>query len=196
MSRTDNAVLPFIVATLFSCVLPASAGQFDVLVLRDGSELTGRLLELDAQRAVFELEGGARETIARTQIRRVEFGDVAAAPLKVRVQVIEADDEVRLYLDGAEIAPAAELKGGPFDLAPLLKEGPNRITAEALNQAGPWAYRWMLEAGGRKHVFACGLAGKSGCTKGGDARQKGVMPAGGAWVFVHRETGEVTVTVD
>lgn len=182
-------------AVTLALVFPAALCA-DLLVLRDGSEVRGRLVQVDAHRVLFAREEGGEVSFSRARVARIEFGE-APASLRARVHVLEGDDEVRLFLDGAELAAPATLEKGWFDLAPLLKDGPHQLTAEVTNRTAFWAYRWVLEAGTETFDFACGLARKSGCTAGGrDPREKGTMPAGKAWLFVHRESGEIRVETE
>lgn len=168
----------------------------DVLVLKDGSEIKGKLVDVDAHRVLFQHEDGRQEPFPRSRVARIEFGS-EPIPLRVRVRVDDADDEVHLFLDGTEIGTPSQLEKGWFDLSPLLQDGPHQLTGEVANKTAFWAYRWVLEAGGQSFAFACGLAHKSGCTTGGrDPREQGTMPAGKAWLFVHRDTGEVRVEVE
>ncbi len=108
--------------------------------------------------------------------------------------MFSADDEVRIFIDGQEIATPRELEAGWVDISSLVRDGANEITAEVENRRGVWAYRWVLEAGGEKTTFECGRANRNGCTAGGlDPGEIGVHSAGSAWLYVHRETGEAKV---
>jgi hypothetical protein len=161
----------------------------DRVTLADGSELVGRVVSLDAYVLVVEVEG-ARRTVQRRDVRRIEFGDAPPPPLVARVKVAEADDAVRLLLDGEEIAPPAQLRAEWFDLMTLLDDGPHHLTAEVVNQRGMRAWRWVLEVGGKKETFACGLTGRSGCTADGKpADAQGTFPAGGVWLHVKLSEG-------
>jgi hypothetical protein len=169
----------------------------DRVTLADGSEFAGRVVSLDAHALVIEI-GGARRTIARADVRRIELGETAPPPpLVARVKVADADDEVRLLLDGKEIAPPAQLRAEWFDLTPLLGDGPHRLTAEVTNRRGLRAWRWLLEAGGKKETFACGLTGHSGCTADGRAADaQGTFPAGGVWLYVKLSEGRIELERD
>lgn len=169
----------------------------DLVVLRDGSELRGTVVSLDRGRLVLDRDDGKRESVDRIDVRRIEFGEVDAPPIKARVIVNEGDDEVRLFLDGKEFAQPAELEAGWFDISPLLQEGANQISAEVRNEAGTWSYRWTLEVGSDRHVFSCGLRGRTGCNNAGaEGTERGTMPAGRAWVFVKRRAGEAKLQVE
>jgi len=173
--------------------LPAAA---DRVTLTDGSELLGRVVSLDAHVLVVEISG-ARRTVPRRDVRQIELGDAPPPPLAARVKVAEADDEVRLLLDGKEIAPPAELRAEWFDLTTLLGDGPHHLTAEVVNRRGMRAWRWVLEAGGKKETFACGLTGRSGCTADGKAADaQGTFPAGGVWLYVKQSEGTIAVERD
>ncbi len=186
---------------LISCLLvvfAASLGlawaELDLVVLVDGSEVNCRVLGLDAKLLTIEREDGRHEKIAREKLVSITFGEGEAAPISARVRVLAADDLVRIYLNGQEVASAAELRAGWVDLAPLLGEGPNELYAEVSNETNLWAYRWVLEANGRRETFQCGLVHKSGCrAEGRSDRALGTFPAGRAWLYVHRRSGEVTI---
>lgn len=185
-------------AVLCACALVFPAAlAVDTVVLRDGSEIEGQVVSLDAGRLVVDLTDGSRKSFARADVQSIEFGEREMPPIKARVMVNESDDEVRLYLDGREIASPGELQAGWIDIAPLLAEGANQITAEVLNQAGTWSYRWTIEAGGQRHVFSCGLRGKTGCMReGGTGQERGTMTAGRAWVYLKRRAGEVKLQAE
>jgi len=207
MSRSCNRA-PVLGALLALGVVPAIAsaprGSFaaeardaaDRVTLADGSELAGRVVSLDAHVLVVEV-AGARRTVARRDVLRIELGEAPPPPLVARVKVAEADDEVRLLLDGEEIAPPAQLRAEWFDLMTLLGDGPHHLTAEVVNQRGLRAWRWVLEAGGKKETFACGLTGRSGCTVDGKpADAQGTFPAGGVWLYVKLSEGTIELERD
>lgn len=184
------APTPFVLAPAARAV----ASLPDVVTLRDGSEVRCRVLEVDARRVLVESEAGAQVPYPRADVVRIEFGQAAPPPIVARVKVVDADDDLRLYLDGAEIGTPAELRGAGFDLAPLLREGPNVLEARVTNDSGTWAYRWTLEAGAHREVFSCGLAFKSGCRQGGrSGSERGTFEAGKVYLYVHRSSGEVKV---
>ena len=169
----------------------------ELIVLRDGSELRGRLIEVTLDHAALEVAGGGRQLIPRRNVARIEFGESVAPTIRARVRVAEADDEVQLYLDGAALGTTAELRAGWIDLASKLKQGANQITAEVSNTGGQWAYRWIVEAGGETKTLSCGLPGRSGCKRdGGSGFEKGTVPAGKVWIYYHQETGELKLSVE
>ncbi len=187
-------------AALLAAAPLSSAGQapstVDRVVLADGSEYTGRVVTLDAHTLAIEVDG-ARRTFPRRDVRRIELGDAPSTALVARVKVAEADDELRLMLDGKELAPPAQLRAEWFDLAPLLGDGPHHLTAELTNRRGMRAWRWVLEAGGKKESFACGLVGRSGCTADGQtAEAQGTFPAGGVWLYVKLSEGRIELERD
>lgn len=189
-----------LVVVLLALVPLARAGQapptVDRVVLVDGSEYTGRVVALDAHTLAIEIDG-ARRTFPRRDVRRIELGDAPPPPLVARVKIAEADDELRLLLDGKEVAPPAQLRAEWFDLAPLLGDGPHHLTAELTNRRGTRAWRWVLEAGGKKESFACGLVGRSGCTADGQkADAQGTFPAGGVWLYVKLSEGRIEIERD
>ncbi len=196
-SRSRTLSLAAIVVCLLALV-PVARASADRVVLRDGSELSGYVVSLDRELLVMELPGDERREIPRREVARIEFGEEELPPLDATVRVLSADDEVHLYLDGREVAAPAELEAEWFDLAPLLADGTNELTAEVVNVSGPWAYRWVLRVGGKKYTFACGLAGKSGCRRGEGAtgREKGTFFAGRAWLYVHRADGTIDVEIE
>lgn len=172
----------------------ASVLAADLVVLRDGSEFSGRLIEVDAQRAVIEVEGGVRKSVDRHQLLRVEFGELPHPPLQVRVKVADADDLVVLALDNVPLGTAAELKAQWVDLGPKLKEGANLLTASVENAAGSWAYRWLMEVGKERKTYACGIAKQVGCKRaGGSGQERGTFEVGRIWLYVRHETGEVKI---
>lgn len=172
------------------------AATADRVTLADGSEFLGRVVSLDSHALIVEVSG-ARRTVPRPDVRRIEFGEAPPPPLVARVKVAEADDEVRLLLDGNEIAPPAQLRAEWFDLTTLLGDGPHHLTAEVVNGRGLRAWRWVLEAGGQKETFACGLTGRSGCAQDGQpADAQGIFPAGGAWIYVNLSEGRIEVERD
>lgn len=176
---------------------PCLAVTEDRVVLRDGSELQARVIELTSENLVLEPQGGGRKMIPRRELLRIEFGEQAIPPIKVRVRVFEADDEVRLTLDGSPLATPAELIGGWVDLADKLRDGANLLEAEVENTAGMWAYRWTLEAAGQTKTFACGLTGRSGCRReGGSGTERGSFPAGKVWLYYHRNSGSLRIEVE
>ncbi len=169
----------------------------DLIVLKDGSEYEGMVIELDRRRLIFEHDDGERETFPFSSLERIEFGEEESPPLHARVRVHGADDEVVIFVDGTAVASAAELRAGWIDISPLLATGTSEVRAEVVNRNGPWAYRWTLEAGTQKKTFACGLVGKSGCRKdGGTGREKGTFSAGRALLFVHRSSAEAEIQVE
>jgi hypothetical protein len=189
-----------LVVALLAAAPRSSEGQapspVDRIVLADGSEYAGRVVALDAHTLAIEIDG-ARRTFPRREVRRIELGDALAPPLVARVKVAEADDELRLLLDGKELAPPAQLRAEWFDLAPLLGDGPHHLTAELTNRRGTRAWRWVLEAGGKKESFACGLVGRSGCTADGrEAEAQGTFPAGGVWLYVKLSEGRIELERD
>ncbi|RMG46033.1 MAG: hypothetical protein D6718_06300 [Acidobacteria bacterium] len=197
MSRIGNTVAQRAGAAACLAVILAAApaAAADLVVLRDGSEIEGHVVLVDETRAVIRLPEGRERVVARKELARIEFGEEPEIPLpRVRVRVLDADDEVHLYLDDEEIAPPAQLLGEWVDLGPRLREGANHITAEVRNETSVWAYRWVIDVGGRRYTFACGLARKSGCREEGHTgREVGTMPAGSAWLYVDRESGTVEV---
>ncbi len=187
-----TAVLAAPTATAANDARPAG----DRVALADGSELSGQVVSLDAHALVIEVDG-ARRTVPRREVLRIELGETPPPPLVARVKVAEADDEVRLLLDEREIASPAQLRAEWFDLAPLLGDGPHHLTAEVTNRRGLRAWRWVLEAGGKKETFACGLTGRSGCTADGQpANAQGTFPAGGVWLYVKRAEGRIEIERD
>lgn len=201
MSRMRNSTVARsggAAAVFLLCLLSASAiaAPLDRVTLRSGEQIEGRVLSLDARTLRVEIGSRAQE-IARAEVERIDLGEAPPLPIEARVRVIESDDEVRLFLDGAELAPAAQLKGEWFDLAPLLGDGPHHLTALVINRRGPRAWRWVLEAAGQREVFACGLAGKTGCEADGRGPSEiGHFPAGGAQIYVTRHEGRVEVVRD
>lgn len=198
MSRPRNRTLRPLLLLALLAAFPASAAPApDRVALRRGGEIRCRVLALDERQLVVEREDGRRENLPRADVLRIELGETAVKPIVARVHVVEGDDVVRLLLDGREIASPAELRAGWVDLAPLLREGPNVITAEVENRSGPWAYRWTLEAGAQRETFACGLANRAGCRqRGGNGMEQGTFPAGSAYLYVHRNAGEVVIQRD
>ncbi|UCF67022.1 MAG: hypothetical protein JSV80_14750 [Acidobacteriota bacterium] len=174
----------------------AGAEALDLIVLRDGSEIRGRLLSVDLDRALIEEESGFQRSVPRRDLARIEFGEPEPAPaLRVRVRVYEADDAVQLFLNDEPIAEPATLAREWFDLGPLLGEGSHRLRAEVINDSSVWAYRWVLEIEGQRHTFACGLERKSGCRENGaTGLERGTMPAGAVWLYVDRREGRVDIT--
>jgi hypothetical protein len=180
-----------------SLCLAGPSWAVDLVVLRDGSEFEGKLVSVDRSRAVLEFSDGSRETFERAELARIEFGEEELPDLFARVLVQDSDDVLRLFLNGEEVAAPADLEGRWFDLAPLLIEGANLLTAEVENQAGTWSYRWLVQAGKDRASMTCGLRGKSGCTRlGGNGREQGTMPAGKVWIYVERSAGEAVIEVE
>ena len=108
-----------------------------------------------------------------------------------------ADDLVRIFLDGEEIADPAKTQTEWIELGPLLAEGANLIEAEVENQAGTWAYQWILDAGEQKETFACGVRGKVGCRRDGMlGTEQGTFAAGRVWLYLDRASGEIELQVD
>jgi hypothetical protein len=182
---------------LAGCLLllgAASAVELDLVILRDGSEIECRVVELDRDRLKIEMPDDRVRHISRDELRAIEFGDPAPPELRAKAQVLEADDEVRLYLDGVELASPSELEAGWFDLGPHLAEGANQLTAEVTNNRGVWAYRWIVEVEGERYSFSCGIPNKSGCREqGGTGKERGTFPAGSLWLYVDRATGSIDV---
>jgi hypothetical protein len=183
-----------LLAALMAAIGGAAAAELDLVILRDGSEIECRVVELSRDRLTVDTPDDRRRTYAREEVEAIEFGDPAPPKLRARVQVMEADDEVRLYLDGEEIASPSELEAGWFDLDPLLGEGANRLRAEVTSRRGYWAYRWVLEVQGERETFSCGIPNKSGCTRDGTSgKEHGTFPAGSVWLYVDRRSGSVDV---
>ncbi len=183
------------VLLLFALVLPATVlAEMDQVTLRDGSEIVCRVLDLSKQRLTIEHEDGGHETIPRSSVAAIRFGEDVLPPIKVRVRVFGADDKVRIYVDGDEVASPGELKAGWVDLGPFLHDGANEINAEVENERNVWAYRWVLEAGTQRETFQCGIPRKSGCrAEGRSDRAFGVFPAGRAWIYVHHREGTAEI---
>lgn len=198
-SRARDRAVIVRLATAFLVWLTAlgfvSSAELDLVFLRDGSEIECRVIELDRDRLTIEIPGeDRRRSYPRDEVEAIEFGTPAPPELRARVQVIESDDEVRLYLDGREVASPSELEAGWFDLGPLLAEGANQLTGEVTNRRGSWAYRWVLEVEGERHSFACGIPKKSGCRRhGGTGKERGTHDAGSVWLYVDRRSGSVEV---
>lgn len=196
MSR-NRKVLGSVLAFLILLCGPtewAAAPAPDKVLLRDGSEIPCRLISVDDRQVLIERGNGDQSRFDRKDVRRIEFGEVEVPRIVARVRVFDGDDQLRLILDGLEVAKPDVLRTGWVDLAPLLKDGANLLTAEVLNEKGTWSYRWVLEAGTAREVFACGLPGKTGCTQDGFiGRETGTLPAGKVWIFVHRSSGEIRV---
>ncbi len=192
--RLSGSWLAFLLLVTFAS--PLGAAPVDRVTLRSGERIEGRVISLDERTLRVEVGSRARE-FARGEVERIELGEAPPPPIEAKVRVVESDDEVRLFLDGVELAPASQLKAEWFDLAPLLGDGPHHLTAEVINRRGPRAWRWVLEAGGRREVFACGLAGKSGCDRDGSGPfDLGTFPAGGARLYVSHREGRIEVARD
>ncbi|MDQ7006544.1 MAG: hypothetical protein Q9Q40_04890 [Acidobacteriota bacterium] len=198
MSRIGNsgrcAGVFLLLALLFGGFVPADG---DRVTLRDGDEVVGKVLELDSQRLLLELPDGRRRHIPRVEVLSIVFGESSAPPVVVRVRVFSADDEVRIFANDEEVAPADTLRGSWVDLSQALHDGANEIYAEVSNRTNVWAYRWVIDAGGRRTTFACGIPHRSGCSsQGRDPRARGTMDAGRAWIYLHRREGTVEVEVE
>lgn len=177
-----------------SLALPALA---DRIILVDGSVIEGHLVSVDENRAVIRLDDGSEERVPRGELAGIEFEERKQPEIRVRIRVRVADDLVRLYLDGAEIADPARTQTEWIELGPLLAEGANLIEAEVENQAGTWAYQWMLDAGEQKETFACGVRGKVGCRRDDMlGTELGTFPAGRVWLYLDRASGEIELQVD
>lgn len=198
LSRNDKpwrlSMMPgVLLALLASCWAPAWASP-DTVTLRDGRVAEGKVLELDGRRLVLETETGERRAFSRADLASIVFGQEEPPPVVVRVRVFSADDEVRVYVDGEPAASPDELRRGWVDIAPLLHDGANEIYAEVLNRGKVWAYRWVIEAGGERTTFSCGIPHRSGCTAGDlSPTAQGTLPGGKAWLYLHRRDGEVSV---
>ncbi len=197
MSRIRNVLAMLAAVTAAALLVPAAhalAPTPDTVTLRDGSAVPCRVLVLDDRRLLVAKDDGGQQSIPRADVVRIDFGQAAPPPIAARLHVDAGDDLVRVRLDGREIATPAELRAGWIDLAPLLRDGPNVIEAEVENGGGVWAYRWTIEAGGRRETFACGLVNAAGCRENGaTGKEKGVFPAGKLYVYVHRDVGEVSL---
>ncbi len=197
MSRTRKSLAvraALAAAVLLAAPARAAAPTPDTVTLRDGSAVPCRVVALDDRHLVVAKGDGTQQSFARAEVVRIDLGQAPPPPIVARLHVDASDDVVRVRLDGREIATPAELRAGWIDLAPLLREGPNVIEAEVENRGGVWAYRWTIEAGGRRETFACGLANTAGCRENGTTgKEKGVFPAGKLYVYVHRDAGEVTL---
>ena len=169
----------------------------DVVVLRDGGEVRGKVLSLDEHRVLVERRDGKRATVPRRDVLRIEFGEDEPPPLKVLVTVRAADDALELLLDGRPVASPEELRDGWVDIGPLLADGANLVEAVVLNESGTWAYSWMIDLGGRRVSLSCGQRGRRGCTKEGrSGHERGRLPGGKVWLYVDRSTGRVEHQVD
>ncbi len=169
----------------------------DVVVLRDGGEVRGKLLSLDEHRAVVERQDGRRTTIPRREIRRIEFGEEERPSLKVLVTVRAADDTLELLLDGRRVASPEELRDGWVDIGPLLADGANLVEAVVHNESGTWAYSWVIDLGGKRVSLSCGQRGRKGCTKAGrSGHERGRLPGGKVWLYVDRAAGTVEHEID
>lgn len=196
MSRNGKVLWTVLISLVFLCgpVDRAAAPTPDKVLLKDGSEILCRLISVDDRQVLIERGNGDQSRFDRKDVRRIEFGEIEVPRIVARVRVFDGDDQLHLTLDGIEIARPDVLRTGWVDLAPLLKDGANLLTAEVSNEKGTWSYRWVLEAGTAREVYACGLAGKAGCTQDGFiGRETGRLPAGKAWIFIHRSSGEIRV---
>jgi hypothetical protein len=200
-SRFRDALfrLGTVVTILVGLICAESAGlsiaaELDRVFLRGGGEIACRVVSLDGRYLKIEEPGSRQRAISREEVEAIEFGAPDPPEISVRVMVLDADDQVRLYLDGEEIASPAALEAGWIDLAPLLRDGGNQLTAEVSNAKNEWAYRWAVEVNGKRHAFACGIPHRSGCKdQGGTGTERGTFPAGSVWLFVDRASGKVEV---
>lgn len=189
---TVTAALAWLICA--GCAGLSLAAELDRVFLRGGGEIDCRVVSLDGRYLKIEEPGSRQRTIAREEVEAIEFGAPDPPAISVRVMVLDADDQVQLYLDGKEIASPAALEAGWVDLAPLLRDGGNHLTAEVSNEKAEWAYRWAVEVNGKRHAFACGIPHRSGCKdQGGSGKERGTFPAGSVWLFVDRATGKVEV---
>lgn len=185
--------------TLLLCVfLSVPVLAVDAVVLTDGSEYEGTVISLDKDRLIFDLFDGTRKKFPRRDLSAIYFSEEEKPkPIDVKVRVLAEDDEVMIFLNEEPIATAAELTSSWISIGERLGEGSNRIRAEVQNKTSFWAYRWVIEAGGERYTFSCGLPRKSGCTQdGASGNEKGTMPAGAGWIYVHRNDGSVEVVAD
>ncbi|HHN74328.1 MAG TPA: hypothetical protein ENK10_03785 [Acidobacteria bacterium] len=198
MSRIDNLGRLAGVWLVVALLLGVSAlADDDRVTLRSGDEIAGKVLELDSQRLLMELPDGQRRHIPRAEVQSIVFGEEQAPPVVVRVKVYSADDEVRVFVNGEEVASSDELRGSWVDISESLHDGANEIRAEVSNRTNVWAYRWVIDAGGQRTTFACGIPNRSGCSsQGRDPRALGTMDAGRGWIYLHRREGTVEVETE
>lgn len=182
---------------LSAAIAAAFAVAADLVVLRDGSEMTGTVISVDSHRVVLERDGGRRTTIPRREVARIEFGVEPPAPLRVTVSVREADDRLELLLDGRPVAPYEELRAGRVDIGPRLDDGAHLLEAVVINEDGPWSYSWTVDLGERRISLACGRRGRASCVKPGHgAQDTGRLPGGKVWLYVDRDAGTVEAQVE
>lgn len=176
--------------------LPGSAFA-DTVVLVDGTEVTGEVLDLEGDALHLRDSRGNNVTISRARIARILF-ETPAPKMKVEVRAAAADDEVDLLLNGdAVVERAGSLGSGWTDVSDRLVQGNNRLQVRVRNERASWAYKWELRIRGKVTVFSCGQPGVrgKGCTccglSGSETGEIG--PLDPVWLHVDRPSGTAEV---
>jgi len=169
----------------------------DTLVLLDGTEMTGEVLDLSAEVLHLRDTRGNLVTVNRSKIARILF--VTPPPkLKVDLRCAAADDELDLLLNGDPVQErVGALGSGWLDVTDRLQQGNNQIQVRVRNERASWGYRWELRINGKVSVFSCGQPGTKGkgCTCCGmTGNETGeIGPLEPLWLHVNRAAGAAEV---
>lgn len=182
-------------ALLLAGAVPAVA---DVVVRRNGSQVEGQVLSVDATSVVVKTARGNLR-LERAEIESIQFvkSDAVAPPLRVEIRNVQSDDEVDVLFDGETVIRGAREGGDWIDLTPLLKDGNNELRLRIRNDRGTWAYRLSLRINGVVTPIECGTPNRSDdpcrcCGKTGV--EKGIiddLPI--VWIHVDRALGRAEV---
>lgn len=170
----------------------------DVVVLRDGTRVEGRVLAVDGERVTVRTEQGDRG-VARDRVLVIEFGEseeITRPPLKIELRSVAADDAVEVLLEDRVVLSAGREQGAWTDLTSVLKDGNNKLQLRIHNERAGWAYRLSLRINGVATSIACGKPRDASapcrcCGKSG--RETGWIELDPVWLFVDRGTGSAEV---
>ncbi len=165
----------------------------DVVVRRDGSTLSGRVVSVTADAVLLEAEGTSLR-IPRRDVAEIRFEETK--PVRVEIRNLRSDDALDVLLED-EIVMRESREGGEWiDLTPRLKEGNNALTFRIHNARGTWAYRVALRLNGDTTILACGtpLRGDAPCREHGHTGlETGRIDLPPLWIHVDRGLGRVEV---
>lgn len=185
-------------AAIFAVLAAFFAGAFaraDVVVRHDGSTLRCRVIAVDEEAVVVEVDA-ARRSVPRVEVAEIRF-DRDEPVIRVEIKNIDSDDALDVLLEGETVLREGRRGGEWIDLTPRLKDGNNAVRFRIRNARGPWAYRVALRVNGETTILECGTPhrGDDPCRDFGHSGiESGTiddLPP--FWIHVDRATGRVEV---
>ena len=146
--RTALLMLPVLLLTV--------AASADVVVRRDGRELTGDLLSVDDAWVVLRSEGN-NIRIARPDVAAIRFGGEDSRPaMKVEIRNVRSSDAIDVLLEDEVVIRDARVGGLWVDLTPRLKSGNNKLRFRIRNDHAGWGYQLHVRINGAVETIGCG----------------------------------------